>query len=105
MKQSQPQIILQMGIWVIQMAKPKGGLSKWFKEKWVDTKTGKACGRSEGESRGTPYCRPSKRISDKTPKTSSEMSSAEKRKKENEKTRLGQPKGKPRKVKPVKRKK
>ena len=33
------------------------------------------------------------------------MSSAEKRKKENEKTRLGQPKGKPRKVKPVKRKK
>ena len=80
-------------------------LKRWFKEKWVDTKTGKACGRSEGESRGTPYCRPSKRISDKTPKTSSEMSSAEKRKKENEKTRLGQPKGKPRKVKPVKRKK
>ena len=23
------------------MAKPKGGLTKWFKEEWVDIKTGK----------------------------------------------------------------
>ena len=27
------------------MAK-KGGLGKWFGEKWVDVKTGKPCGRS-----------------------------------------------------------
>ena len=27
------------------MAKPKGGLTKWFKEEWVDVKTGKPCGR------------------------------------------------------------
>ena len=80
-------------------------LKRWFKEKWIDTRTGKPCGRSEGENRGTPYCRPSKRISSKTPKTSGEMTSAEKRKKENEKKRLGQPKGKPRRVKPVKRRK
>ena len=58
-----------------------GGLDRWFAEKWVDVKTGKDCGRQEGESRaGYPACRPSKRVSSETPKTSSEMSSAEKAK-------------------------
>jgi len=58
-----------------------GGLDRWFAEKWVDVKTGKACGRQEGEKRaGYPACRPSKRVSSETPKTSSEMSSAEKAK-------------------------
>jgi hypothetical protein len=58
-----------------------GGLDRWFAEKWVDVKTGKACGRQEGESRaGYPACRPSKRVNSQTPKTSSEMSSAEKAK-------------------------
>jgi hypothetical protein len=56
-----------------------GGLDRWFAEKWVDVKTGKACGRQEGEKRaGYPACRPSKRVNSQTPKTSSEMSSAEK---------------------------
>ena len=32
------------------MAKPKGGLTKWFKEDWRDVKTGKKCGRSGKES-------------------------------------------------------
>ena len=31
------------------MAKPKGGLTKWFKEDWRDVKTGKKCGRSGKE--------------------------------------------------------
>ena len=57
-----------------------GGLDRWFAEKWVDVKTGKACGRQEGENRAYPACRPSKRISSKTPKTSSELSSKEKAK-------------------------
>ena len=58
-----------------------GGLDRWFAEKWVDVKTGKVCGRQEGEKRaGYPACRPSKRVSSETPKTSSEMSSAEKAK-------------------------
>jgi len=55
-----------------------GGLDRWFAEKWVDVKSGKACGRQEGESRAYPACRPSKRVSSKTPKTSSELSSKEK---------------------------
>jgi hypothetical protein len=57
-----------------------GGLDRWFAEKWVDVKTGKACGRQEGEKRAYPACRPSKRVSSQTPKTSSEMSPAEKAK-------------------------
>ena len=53
-------------------------LKRWFDEKWVDVKTGKPCGRQKGESRGYPACRPSKRVSSKTPKTTGEMSSKEK---------------------------
>mgnify|MGYP006228329083 CR=1 FL=1 len=53
-------------------------LTRWFKEKWVDVKTGKPCGLKKGESRGYPACRPSKRVSSKTPKTTGEMSSKEK---------------------------
>jgi len=78
-------------------------LKRWFKEEWIDVRTGKACGRSKGENRGVPYCRPKKRISSATPKTASEMSSSEKSRKIAEKKRIGQPAGKPRKVKPVKR--
>ena len=60
--------------------KTKAGLAlkRWFKEDWKDQRTGKKCGRQKGEKRGTPYCRPTKRISSKTPKTASEMSASEK---------------------------
>ena len=78
-------------------------LKRWFKEEWTDVRTGKPCGRSEGEDRGVPYCRPKKRISKDTPKTISEMSDYEKAKKIKEKKALGQPKGKPRKVKPLRK--
>ena len=42
------------------MAKPKGGLTKWFKEDWRDVKTGKKCGRSGKDKKSRPYpaCRP-----------------------------------------------
>lgn len=64
-----------------------GGLDRWFAEKWVDIKTGKACGRQTGEKRkGYPACRPSKRINKDTPKTSSELSSQEKEKFKKSKT-------------------
>ena len=87
--------------------KTKAGLAlkRWFKENWKDQRTGKACGRKKGEKRGTPYCRPSKRISSKTPKTGSEMSASEKRKRISQKKRLGQPAGKPRRVEAARRKK
>ena len=87
----------------------KEGLKKWFSRNkgkgWVDCKTGKPCGRQKGEKRGTPYCRPSKRISKKTPKTASEISASEKRSRISQKKRLGQPAGKPRRVKSIRRRK
>lgn len=79
-------------------------LRRWFKEDWKDVRTGKACGRNKDEKRGTPYCRPTKRVSSKTPKTASEMSASEKKSRVAQKKRLGQPAGKPRRVKPVRRK-
>jgi len=89
----------------VRKSEKGAALKRWFKEEWTDVRTGKACGRSEGEKRGTPYCRPKKRVSSKTPKTISEMSASEKKKKIAEKKRLGQPKGKPRRVKSLKRNK
>ena len=64
-----------------RVRKTKKGLAlkRWFKEDWKDVRTGKACGRRKGEKRGTPYCRPSKRVSSKTPKTAGEMSASEKK--------------------------
>ena len=85
----------------VRKSKAGASLKRWFKEEWVDVRTGKPCGRRKGEERGVPYCRPKKRISSDTPKTASEMSSSEKRKKINEKTSLGQPPGSPRRVSPV----
>ena len=89
----------------VRKTKEGAALKRWCKEKWIDVRTGKPCGRRKGEKRGVPYCRPSKRISSKTVKTASEMSAAEKRKKIAEKKRLGQPAGKPRRVKSIRRKK
>ena len=42
------------------MAKPQGGLTKWFKEDWLDVKTGKKCCRSGKYKKKSPYpaCRP-----------------------------------------------
>ena len=62
-------------------------LRRWFKEKWVDVsrkdKDGKhpPCGRSDAKtsSKGYPKCRPSKKVSDKTPKTTKNMSAKEKK--------------------------
>ena len=70
------------------MAKSDGGLTRWFKEDWRDIKTGKKCGRSgkKDKRKGYPACRPSKRVSSKTPKTISEMSAAEKAKMKKAKT-------------------
>ena len=89
----------------VRKTKKGAALRRWFKEEWIDVRTGKPCGRRKGEKRGVPYCRPKKRVSSATPKTASEMSSSEKRKKIAEKKRQGQPAGKPRRVKSVKRRK
>jgi hypothetical protein len=60
-------------------------LKRWEKEKWVDTHTGKACGAG-GKNE---YCRPSKRVSSKTPVTKSEISPSKLAAKKAEKSRVG----------------
>ena len=82
----------------VRKTKKGADLKRWFKEEWVDVRTGKKCGRKKGEKRGTPYCRPKKRVSSKTPKTSGEMTAAEKKSRIAQKKRLGQPAGKPKSV-------
>lgn len=71
-------------------------LKRWQQEEWKDTKSGKACGAG-GKNE---YCRPTKRVSSKTPVTKSEMSSSQLAKKKAEKSRVGMGD----RVKPVKKK-
>jgi hypothetical protein len=60
-------------------------LKRWQSEKWEDTKTGKACGAG-GKNE---YCRPTKRVSSKTPTTKSELSPSKLSAKKAEKSRVG----------------
>lgn len=60
-------------------------LKRWQAEKWVDTRTGKACGAG-GKNE---YCRPTKRVSASTPKTKSEISASKLSAKKAEKSRVG----------------
>jgi hypothetical protein len=61
-------------------------LKRWFSEKWTDEK-GNECGSPKGDK--VKKCRPSKRVSSKTPVTWSEMSSKKKKKAIAEKKRVG----------------
>lgn len=69
----------------VKKTKAGADLKRWGKEKWVDTKSGKACGAGGSNE----YCRPSKRVSSKTPVTKSEMSPSKLAAKKAEKSRIG----------------
>lgn len=60
-------------------------LKRWQEEKWVDTKSGKACGAGGNNE----YCRPTKKVSSKTPVTKAEMSPSKLESKKAEKSRVG----------------
>lgn len=60
-------------------------LKRWQAEKWQDTKSGKPCGAG-GKNE---YCRPTKKVSSKTPKTKYELSSSKLAAKKAEKSRVG----------------
>jgi hypothetical protein len=60
-------------------------LKRWQAEKWQDTKSGKPCGAG-GKNE---YCRPTKRVSSKTPKTKSEITPSKLASKKAEKSRIG----------------
>jgi hypothetical protein len=60
-------------------------LKRWEKEKWQDTKSGKACGAG-GKNE---YCRPTTRVSSKTPTTARELSPSKLAAKKAEKSMVG----------------
>lgn len=68
--------------------KTKAGLSlkRWFKEKWTDEK-GNVCGSAKNKR--TKVCRPSRKVSSKSPKTWSQMTKAEKAKVVRAKRKIG----------------
>lgn len=76
--------------------KPRGGLTKWFKEKWVDIsrpKKGggyKSCGRKKAKGKGYPKCVPAAKAA--------KMTAAQKRSAIRRKRKAGNPGGKPRNV-------
>lgn len=76
--------------------KPQGGLTKWFKEKWVDIsrpKKGggyKPCGRTTSKKGKYPKCVPASKAARMTP--------AQKRSAIRRKRAAGNPGGKPRNV-------
>ena len=85
------------------MAKPKGGLTKWFKEKWVDIsrpKKGggyKPCGRKTSKKGKYPKCVPASKAA--------RMTAAQKKSAISRKRRAGNPGGKPTMVKTFVKKK
>ena len=85
------------------MAKPRGGLTKWFKENWVDISRPKKgggyekCGRSKAKSGKYPKCVPASKAARMTKK---QKASAIRRKRA-----AGNPGGKPTMVKTFVKKK
>jgi hypothetical protein len=85
------------------LAKPRGGLTKWFKEKWVDIsrpKKGggyKPCGRKTSKKGKYPKCVPAAKAA--------RMTKAQKRSAIRRKRAAGNPGGKPRMVATFARKK
>lgn len=80
------------------MAKPKGGLTKWFREGWVDISRKRKggghppCGRksARGKAGGYPKCVPASKAA--------RMTKAQKRSAVRRKRAAGNPGGKPRNV-------
>ena len=70
---------------IVKKTKAGANLKRWGAEKWKDTKSGKACGAG-GKNE---YCRPSKRVSSRTPKTAGEIGPEKLKSKKAEKSRVG----------------
>ena len=85
------------------MAKPRGGLTKWFKENWVDISRPKKgggcekCGRSNAKSKKYPKCVPAAKAARMTP--------AQRKSAISRKRKAGNPGGKPTMVKTFVKKK
>jgi hypothetical protein len=81
----------------------QGGLRKWFKENWINTSTGKACGEGDSVQSTGKYCRPTNRVDSSTPKTVGEIKKSTLARKKAEKKKKSNSGPTPTKVKPLKR--
>ena len=63
----------------------EGGLKRWFKEEW-ETSDGRPCGN---DTKKEEACRPTKKVSKKTPKTWSEVDKKKVNRKKAEATKKG----------------
>ena len=60
----------------------RSNLARWYREKWVDVcawPARRACGRASAARGPFPYCRPSVRVSARTPRLVQDLSGAERR--------------------------
>jgi hypothetical protein len=73
------------GSGTVRKTEAGSSLKRWEKEKWTDTKSGKACGAGGSNE----YCRPTNKVSSKTPNTVSEISKSKLSAKKSEKSRVG----------------
>lgn len=54
------------------------GLTRWFKEKWTDVRTGKPCGAAKTGAY-YPTCRPTVRVTAATPRLARDLTAPQKR--------------------------
>jgi hypothetical protein len=73
------------GSGTVRKTKAGSDLKRWQAEKWQDTKSGKPCGAG-GKNE---YCRPTKKVSSKTPKTKYQLTPSKLASKKAEKSRVG----------------
>jgi hypothetical protein len=73
---------------ILKVSKTKKGASlrRWFKEEWKDEK-GNVCGSDENKN--TKVCRPSKKVSEDSPKPWGQMTKEEKQKVVSAKKKVG----------------
>ena len=70
----------------VKKSEKGSSLKRWYKEDWRDEK-GNTCGSSKNKD--TKKCRPSKRVTSKTPVTWKQMSPSEKKRAVKEKKKVG----------------
>lgn len=60
-------------------SKKSSSLGRWYKEDWIDIKTGKPCGAVKTKTY-YPTCRPRKKITEDTPRTARTLTAEQKKK-------------------------
>jgi Ni,Fe-hydrogenase I small subunit len=60
-------------------SKKSSSLKRWYSEKWINISTGKPCGAAKTKGY-YPTCRPSKKVTEDTPRTARSLTAEQKKK-------------------------